>query len=45
MWLRSYSREKLYYLFAYELLDSIPFQKILMAFVHLEQFDYFISLQ
>ena len=27
-----------YYLFSHELLDSIPFQKSLMAFVYLEQF-------
>ena len=33
-----------YYLFAHELLNFIPFQKSLMAFVYLEKFDYFISL-
>ena len=32
------------YLFAHELLDSIPFQESVMAFVYLEQLDYFISL-
>ena len=33
--------ERNYYLFAHELLDFIPFQKSLMAFVY---FDYFIGL-
>ena len=36
--------ERNYYLFAHELLDSIPFQKSMMAFVYLEQLDYFICL-